>query len=100
MANTTHDGHVEPSLASHAVSVWACAIPATWLFVANFGYLRDSLIALAVFVPVCLWICSGLSCRNASNMSGFDMFKSLGLIAVPWLILVFYIYAESKDFNL
>lgn len=98
MPNTKHEGHTEPSLASHAVSIWLCAIPAVWMFVSAFGYLAEALVAFAIFLPVSFWLCGFVECRNAGKMSGLDMAKSLGVLALPYALLVWYIYMDSTKY--
>ena len=94
-----HNGHVEPTVFSTAFGIWLAAIPAAWLFVHDFGFLRDTVITTAVWLPACMLGSSMMTCRNANEMSSVDYLKGLALLAIPYLALGFYafgIYPEIQ----
>lgn len=82
---------------STAFGIWVAAIPAAWLFVNDFGYLRDTVVTLAVWLPACMWGAGAMSCRNANLMSGVDYAKGMALLAMPYVALGVYAFGIYPD---
>jgi hypothetical protein len=84
-----HDGHSEPSIASHAIGVWLFALPAAGIAA---YYWRDYALLIGLlcltWLPVCFSVSSSLTCRNANRMSRSDHRKSLALAGLPYAPLV------------
>lgn len=88
-----HDGHTEPSLASHAIGVWMFAIPAGGIVGGWLGHFGGAALALAVWLPLCWSVSATMTCRNANEMGSRNYNKSLALAAAPYVVLfVYFIY--------
>jgi hypothetical protein len=85
-----HDGHTEPSVASHAIGMWLFAIPAVWIVGDWLGYWGAAVAAFAAWLPVCWSVSASLSCRNANQMGSRNYNKSLALAAAPYAALFAY----------
>ena len=91
MASGTHEDHTEPTLFATAFPIWLAAIPALWIFIANFGYAPASLLAFAIWGAVVFCTCSSFECRNATKMSGWDGVKALVIMVIPYVVLTGYV---------
>lgn len=85
-----HEGHKEPTLFATAFPIWLAAIPALWIFIANFGYAPSAFIAFAIWGAIVFGVSNSFDCRNATKMSGWDGAKALAIIVFPYGVLTWY----------